>query len=61
MEKTLMLEKTEDKRRRRQHEMDIITDSMDMSLSRWQKLVKDMEAWCATVHGATKSQTPFSN
>ena len=56
-----MLENTEDKRRRRQHEMDIITDSMDMSLSTWQKLVKDMEAWCATVHGATKSQTPFSN
>ena len=61
MEKTLMLEKTEDKRRRGQHEIDIITDSMDMSLSRCQKIVKDMEAWCAAVHGVTKSQTRLSN
>ena len=41
--------------------LDGITDSMDMSLSRLQKLVVDREAWRAAIHGATKSQTRLSN
>ena len=60
LEKTFMLGKTEGKRRREQQKLrclDSITDSVDVSLSKLQEIVKDREAWCASVHGVTKSQT----
>ena len=63
LEKTLMLGNTEDRRRRGQQRMrwlDSITDLMDMSLSKLQKVVIDREAWHAAVHQVPKSQTQLS-
>ena len=60
LEKTLMLAKTEGKRRRGQQRMrwlDGISDSMDMNLTKLQEIVEDRGAWRAAVHGVTKGQT----
>ena len=64
LEKTLMWRKTEGRKRRELQSMrwlDSITDSMDICLSKLQEIVQDREAYCATIHGVTKSRTPLKD
>ena len=63
LEKTLMLEKIEGKRRgqQRMRRLDDITDSVHMCLSKLREIVKDRGVWCAAVHGVAKYQTGLSD
>ena len=64
MEKTLTLGKIEGRMRRGRQKMiwlDSITDTMDLSLSKFREMVKDMEAWRAAVHGIAKSRTQLGD
>ena len=64
LKKTLVLGKTESKRKRGQQRMrwlDSITDSVDMNLSKLQKIVKDREVWHAVIHGVAKSQIQLND
>ena len=62
LEKTLMFGKIEsDRRWQRMRWLDVITSSVDMSLSKLREMAKDIEAWLAAIHGVSKNQTRLSN